>query len=205
MDFHHRKCVLAGAYSVEDEEVLQSYYQMGKVHWVGLIGGMYQIFCMGVAKLMSMDHFSGFMGIRYIRIFSLWILKELQLIWVQLQLIWVWFFECALGHVDQIHIYICWHMWCWSSCAGIIGIAVRYTHIVYVIIHIFLSWASVSALDIKKNFSHIDYIHICRYNIYTYIILNRYLYIYIYILHAYRNICDSLGGLSASDLFVLLR
>ena len=42
----------------------------------------------------------------------------------------------------------------------------------------FLSWASVSVLDIKKNFSHIDYIHICRYNIYTYIILNRYIYIY---------------------------
>ena len=62
MDFHRRKCVLAGAYSVEDEEVLQSYYQMGKVHWVGLIGGMYQIFCMGVAKLMSMDQHGSFFG-----------------------------------------------------------------------------------------------------------------------------------------------
>ena len=40
-----------------------------------------------------------------IRLRGYW-MRKAQLIWVQLQLIWVWFFECALGHVDQIYIYM---------------------------------------------------------------------------------------------------
>jgi hypothetical protein len=160
MDFHRRKCVLAGAYSVEDEEVLQSYYQMGKVHWVGLIGGMYQIFCMGVAKLMSMDHFSGFMGIRYIRIFSLWILKELQFIWVQLQLIWVWFFECALGHVDQIHIYILTYVMLIFMCRYNWHCSAIHTYCICNYTYFFVLGLSVSVGHQKKLLS---------YRLYTYL------------------------------------
>ena len=98
-----------------------------------------------------------------------WAFKELQLIWVQLQLIWVWFFECALGHVDQIHIYIymltyvmlifmCRYNW---HCSVIHTYCIcNYTY--------FWSWASVSVLDIKKTsliqtiyiFVGITYIHI---------------------------------------------
>ena len=77
-----------------------------------------------------------------------------QLIWVQLRLIWVCFFECALGHVDQIYLYICIYMLTYVM----LIFMCRYNWHCSVIhtyckcnYRYFLSWASVSALDIKKT------------------------------------------------------
>ena len=87
-----------------------------------------------------------------------------------MQLIWVRFFECALGHVDHIfiYIYLYWYMWCWFSRADIVGIcSVIHTYCICNYTYFCLGpqcqcWTS------KNNLSHIDYIHIYWYNIYLY-------------------------------------